>query len=180
MSVIPIRKFVRDIRKQNAIGGKTYAHRHSMELCDVSETYIVIHAPHDVKFTDKWKSGQHHVQPRDTRVVLGDPRGRCSGLWCSVEFVCKTISSVDVNGLDGDLRLDVHSVDGLQLLDALELDHLNLEVLLVVLAELSGQNLYQIQPVTLLHQRLVCASRVPQNHHYLNPCRSPVFGGLKV
>ena len=89
------------------------------------------------------------------------------------------MSSVDVNGLDGDLRLHVHSVRGLEVRDALELDHLNLEVILVVLAELSGEKLYQIQPVTLLHQRLVSSPQVPQKHHYLNPCRSQVFGGLK-
>ena len=121
------------------------------ELRDVSETYKVPEAVHDVEFTDKGQNGQHHVHPRDTPVVLGDTGGRCSGLWCSVGFVFKSIrgSSVETDGLDGDLRLDVHSVGGLEVLDTLELDHLNLEVLLVVLAELSGENLYQIQPVTL-------------------------------
>ena len=121
----------------------------SKELRDVSETYIVPDADHDVEFTDKGQNGQHHVHPRDTPVVLGDTGGRCSGLWCSVEFVFKSISSVETDGLDGDLRLDVHYVGGLEVLDTLELDHLNLEVLLVVLAELSGEKLYQIQPVTL-------------------------------
>ncbi len=153
----------------------------SKEIRDVSETYPVMDAAHDVHFKDNVKNNEHHVHRRDTPVVLGDTRSVCKGQWfeCSADFVFKSISSVDVNGLDGDLRLDVHYVGGLDVLDVLELYHLNLEVLLVVLPELSGQNLYQIQPVTLLRQRLVSAPRVPQKHHYLNPCRSQVFEGLK-
>ena len=86
---------------------------------------------YDIYFTDKEKNGEHHVYRRDTPVVLVRTNILCKAKWfvCSVEFAFKSISSIETGGFDGYIRLDVHYVGVLEVLDALGQDHLDLGVL---------------------------------------------------